>query len=449
MASMRPVSIYGNHIFVILLSLLAAFYIFNTSSKLSILQTSEGDDGVVTVNASTLSLGASNSNASSILTDLTGHVASGDETKNPPPKKNTNLCPIQDLKNGRFINQTFNRPLFTPRRGEVQQNTCNPTLFRPNQTFHNYVWEPSAVHLKGCTYVSFDKDSYCRIMRNRTIAIIGDSISLDHFLSLSHLLGVPHALPKVKNRNALLKSHVCNDMSNSGVVSNDNDSVSDNANDGSNRNGAGSTSTLLGKRDFYLNAVKDIANEYFPDVLVLNRGAHYVSDDELLGHLNNTLFSQLNDWQERCRSNDKRCLLIWRTSVPGHPNCTQFTKPSDSVKEMEELILQGPFHWAKFKDQNELVLEAFQRTNLSYEVMDSYHVNILRPDLHRHKHDCLHTVSRCFYVCLLILYQWEGTLGVIPLSLLGLTHAFCFSQCLPNDDTNSRLLHHMLHVKYG
>ena len=100
MASMRPVSIYGNHIFVILLSLLAAFYIFNTSSKLSILQTSEGDDGVVTVNASTLSLGASNSNASSILTDLTGHVASGDETKNPPPKKNTNLCSIQDLKNG-------------------------------------------------------------------------------------------------------------------------------------------------------------------------------------------------------------------------------------------------------------------------------------------------------------------------------------------------------------
>ena len=400
MALMRPVSIYGNHTAVfIFLSLFAAFYIFNTSSKLSKLQTSEsseGDDDVVTVNASTLSLGAtSNSNASSILTDLTGHVASGDEKKSPPPpKKNTNLCPIQDLKNGRFINQTFNHPLFTPRRGEVQQNTCNPTLFQPNQTFHNYVWEPSAVHSKGCTYVSFDKDSYCRIMRNRTIAIIGDSISLDHFLSLSHLLGVPHALPKVMNRNALLKSHVCNDTSNSGVVSNDNDSVSDNANDGSNRNGAGSTSTLLGKRDFYLNAVQDIADEYFPDVLVLNRGAHYVSDDELLGHLNNTLFSQLNDWQERCRSNEKRCLLIWRTSVPGHPNCTQFTKPSDSVKEMEELILQGPFYWAKFKDQNELVLEAFQRTNLSYEVMDSYHVNILRPDLHRQKHDCLHTVSR-------------------------------------------------------
>ena len=168
---------------------------------------------------------------------------------------------------------------------------------------------------KCCTFVSFDKDSYCRITRNRTVAIIGDSISLDHFLSLSHLLGVPYALPKVMNRNALLKSHVCNDMSNSGVISNDiGDSVSDNANDGSNRN-AGSnyssittTSTLLGKQDFcYLNSVQQDTNEYFPDVLVLNQGAHYhVSDNELIGHLNNTLlFSQLNDWQDRCRLNDK------------------------------------------------------------------------------------------------------------------------------------------------
>ena len=125
---------------------------------------------------------------------------------------------------------------------------------------------------------------------------------------------MPYALPKVMNRNALLKSHVCNDMSNSGVISNDiGDSVSDNANDGSNRN-AGSnhssittTLTLLGKQDFcYLNSVQD-TNEYFPDVLVLNQGAHYhVSDNELIGHLNNTLlFSQLNDWQDRCRLNDK------------------------------------------------------------------------------------------------------------------------------------------------
>ena len=405
-------SISRYRIVIILLSLLVAFYIVNTQHILktqhtNLQKSSKGKDGAVTANALTSSL-ATNCNASSILTDLTGHVASGDETKNSPPKKNTNLCPIQDLKNGRFVNQTFNRPLFTPRRGQVQQNTCNPNLFQPNQTFHNYVWEPSAVHSKGCTYVSFDKDSYCRIMRNKTIAILGDSISLDHFLSISHLLGVPHALPKAKYKFALLKSHVCNDMSNSGVVSNNNDGVSNNANDGSNRNTGSNhsgitTSTLLGKRDFYRNSVQDIANEYFPDVLVLNRGAHYVSDDELLGHLNNTLFSQLNDWQERCRLNDKKCLLIWRTSVPGHPNCTQFTKPSDSVKEMEELILQGGghFHWDQFKEQNELVLEAFQRTNLSYKVMDSYHVNILRPDLHRGKDDCLHTVSRCFYVCLL------------------------------------------------
>ena len=89
---MTSKSIYGNHVIVIiLLLLLAAFYIFNTtSSKLSIQTCYKGDDGVVVImNASTSTLGT-NSNASSILTDLTEHVASGDETKSPPPpKKNT------------------------------------------------------------------------------------------------------------------------------------------------------------------------------------------------------------------------------------------------------------------------------------------------------------------------------------------------------------------------
>ena len=149
-------------------------------------------------------------------------------------------------------------------------------------------------------------------MNNKTIAIIGDSTSFDHYLSLSHLLGVPRALPKAMKKNALSTSLVCNN-----------------------------NSFIIGKRDFYLKSVQDIVDEFFPDVLVLNRGAHYVPDDELLDHIVQNVFPILWNWQQTCMMRNKTCHLIWRTSVPGHPNCTQYLKPSTSLPEMENLVSNG------------------------------------------------------------------------------------------------------------
>jgi len=47
-------------------------------------------------------------------------------------------------------------------------------------------------------------------------------------------------------------------------------------------------------------------------------------------------------------------------------------------------------HWWDFKHQNKLVLEAFKKSSLRYDIIDAYEINILRPDLHR---DGLHS---CF-----------------------------------------------------
>lgn len=225
-------------------------------------------------------------------------------------------------------------------------------------------------------------------MTNRTVAIVGDSISFDHYLSLSHLLGVPRASPRAMKKTALLTSQVC-----------------------------GSTSLLLGKRDFHLTQLSGIIKDYFPDVLVLNRGAHYAPDDKLMEHIHTVLIGQLQAWQQQCKEQGKDCLLVWRTSVPGHPNCTQYTKPSTSLQEMEELVrsaqISHAYKWDQFSAQNKLVVNYLRQhaTNLSYEIMDAYHVNILRPDFHRSS-DCLHT-------------------------------------CLPKDNTYSWLIHHILQVKYG
>lgn len=300
------------------------------------------------------------------------------------------LCPNEDLSEGRWINVTYDIPPYIPMRGEVQQKTCLD--FDPAKPFHTYIWEPTAVHTKGCVFATFDHDSFCQVSRNKTIAIIGDSISFDHYLSLSHLLGVPKALPKARNKDALLVSHICQN-----------------------------STILIGKRDFYLHSVQRIAQDFFPDVLVLNRGAHYVTDQELIRHMNQTVFPQLRDWQQNCRLHGKDCMLIWRTSVPGHPNCTQYKEPSTSLEEMEQLVHDHgrTYHWDQFLIQNKLVLDAFKwassnaksRFNLTYAVMDAYSVNILRPDMHAGPRDCLHT-------------------------------------CLPKDNTYSWLLHHMMLLKY-
>ena len=80
---------------------------------------------------------------------------------------------------------------------------------------------------------------------------------------------------------------------------------------------------------------------------------------------------------------------------------------------MEELITtahgprQNQKKWGTFKNQNDLVVTQLSSmlqyattnttTNTTTTMMDTttilanYHINILRPDQHKHNHDCLHS----------------------------------------------------------
>jgi hypothetical protein len=243
-------------------------------------------------------------------------------------------CPIHDLKYGRWIHATYDSPPFIPLLASNPSHSRTCPDLQPNSTFHTWEWEPNAVKDTGCTYTDFSLETYCRVMANRTLAIIGDSISFDHYVSLSHLLGVPQRQPLARDRTALRTSYVCDN-----------------------------TSLLVGQKDFFLNEVEEIVDKYFPDVMVLNRGAHYQPDDQLLGHMENIVFPQLRSWQGRCQQQKKRCILVWRTTVPGHPNCFNYSEPSTSLAEMEKLVHQKPidgYNWHLFSHQNELVLNAYQ-----------------------------------------------------------------------------------------
>lgn len=156
-------------------------------------------------------------------------------------------------------------------------------------------------------------------------------------------------------------------------------------------------------------------NQTSPDIIVINRGAHVRPDQESKNQMIHTTNSLLS-WQRRCKDKSEDCHLIWRTTVPGHPRCWEFTKPSKSIEEMEELVASatksssrndsmvvswGAFNWASFKRQNEMFISLLEHSvpGLEFDVMPAYEISILRPDDHvllppnktADKIDCLHS----------------------------------------------------------
>jgi hypothetical protein len=221
--------------------------------------------------------------------------------------------------------------------------------------------------LADCEFARFNQELFCDVAMNKTIAFIGDSISFAHYLSLTNLLHVPQNTPKVNPKTTRRISSVCN-----GKV------------------------TLVGQRDFSLTTVANVTASHQPDILVLNRGAHYVPDEQLVNDLQRRVFPEVQHWHgQTCRR--KKCLLIWRTTAPGHPNCFNYAEPSnnETLAAMEQQIqstANASYHWDAFSHQTDLVRAHIHNSSrLHWTIADVYPFLLLRPDAHRITgRDCLH-----------------------------------------------------------
>lgn len=159
---------------------------------------------------------------------------------------------------------------------------------------------------------------------------------------------------------------------------------------------------LVFRRDDILSNITGAINDAFPEVLVFNRGAHYVNDSRLISGIQ-TNIEEVKNWKSRCKAMGIRCHAFWRTSVPGHPNCDRinFSEPVNNLEAMEAWISNRSnynnrtikYHWYDYQHQNELVLSLLQQElKDDFDVLDAYYLNILRPDEHRaHQGDCLHS----------------------------------------------------------
>lgn len=136
-------------------------------------------------------------------------------------------------------------------------------------------------------------------------------------------------------------------------------------------------------------SIKQMFEERFPTMVILNTGAHYQSDSAFSSNVKQALH-QMKEWQELCKN--LTCPLFWQTSTPGIPYCKTFTKPVNDIHKMELHVAFNPmYHWDEFKHENEIALQILNVSQVAYQIIDAYEVGIQRPELHVSEGDCLHS----------------------------------------------------------
>lgn len=226
---------------------------------------------------------------------------------------------------------------------------------------------------EGCTFRQFEAERLCHILENRTIAFFGDSLTFQQYNSLAYMMNARNIL----RFQSKCFSQACEN----------------------------STSRLYWLRDNQATAEKwkTMIRNINPAIVVLNRGAHYTPTNQMLTELEDTLESAL-EWQQDCDEKQRDCVLLWRTTAPGYPDCQQHPGPITNAAQAEATIgnqtwyerpiFRQQFHWYEFVDQNKLVEDLIQgfveKKNLRISFLDFYDMAILRPDHHMSEQDCLH-----------------------------------------------------------
>lgn len=284
------------------------------------------------------------------------------------------FCKREQIIQGKWVPEQLDRPPYVTPTVHLR---CYPRdFYYKEDPWETWRWMPNNEEIsieEGCVFTSWNRTAFCELMEGATISIVGDSLSWEHFSSLVQLNGQRTRQGYQHQSRELhmnIQQSVCNGRT-----------------------------RIVYRRDDKLRNLTDSIQSTFPNVLVLNRGAHYVNDTVHLEDIRHNL-DEVRAWQRECRETyNMKCHFFWRTSVPGHPECGNFTEPVNDLALMEARVADLSFynnrsinfHWYDYQPQNELVLKELEQAELDYQVIDAYYLNMLRPDEHRaHQGDCLH-----------------------------------------------------------
>jgi hypothetical protein len=216
-----------------------------------------------------------------------------------------------------------------------------------------------------CECSRWTREEFCRVMHNESLLGMGDSLGKEHHVSLGGLTGLGDFQDQFADRLT------CN-----------------------------GTVRIVFRHDDILRAplVKWQIDDMFPSYALFNHGAHYVPDNVFMKETKETN-EQVQRWQARCKEEGKAWQLIWKTTVPGHPNCRNFHEPGNNLTLMENRVaknaLSRQYNWHLFKHQNELMVDALKEAGVDFSILDAYTLKLLRPDGRVHHRDCLHSCMGC------------------------------------------------------
>lgn len=298
--------------------------------------------------------------------------------KDKNQQTNKPLCSRKQIQKGYWKNVQKENPTYIYE--EKWENSCygKGAAYEGELQSPFNTWEWNTNENEYCSLSQFDVKRFCELVRGRTIAFFGDSISWQQYNSL---ISLTNATKIQQSKFWKVYSSTCD----------------------------GQPTKIVWHRDNYAtpNGLRRIIDRHDPSILVVNRGAHFTENEELLKGLNAT-FEMVLSWQENCDKESRECLFLWRTIAPGFPNCHEYSHPLDVSNRTlaEEIIMDQTslfytktkkgkeFHWWDFSSQNSLIEDLIQHCievkKLRVSFIDWYGMAILRPDRHIGKNDCLH-----------------------------------------------------------
>jgi hypothetical protein len=303
------------------------------------------------------------------------------------------LCQRHQIIDGKWDPVRLKEPPYRPPSNDTRcRKLHDPSYYASRRKgggmWDTYQWIPNDSDISNnnnnststsappCHFTAWNRTMFCEMAQYATILIVGDSLSWENYASLALLSGahpVHHGYQRMSWHTQRNIGHaVC---------------------DGHTR--------LVYRRDDYLDNLRDALlvdpGSNLPQVLVLNRGAHYVNNTELLTGIRATL-DVVEEWLGMCDQLEIKCHFFWRTTVPGHHHCRTFRAPVNDKAKMERHVAdlsqytpkEIPYHWYDFQHQNGLVEAELVRRSaqVPHRIVDGYHINLLRPDGHN---DCLHS----------------------------------------------------------
>lgn len=286
-------------------------------------------------------------------------------------------CTREEIKQGRWAEITLPEAHYVPPEGYYRGVHVGSVCQDFSPTDHDtYEWVPqnsSSNRFGSCIFDPWNASDFCSLGWT-SIAIVGDSLSWEHYSSLVMSLG----LYSDPNDQFVSRRHKKNIIT----------------------MGCNDTLKLIYRRSDQLEYVPHVIREEKPQMLVLNKGSHPVNDDIYEGGWMQTI-SILEEYERNLTESGLPSMFLFRTTVPGHPQCEKYTAPVNNTTQMEAIIANKSsylanmlkYRWWQFKAQNEIMERLLQKSTLqNYHIIDAYDINILRPDHHRPP-DCLHN---CF-----------------------------------------------------